>query len=653
MFQGAENSKIWQLRAHLYNGVGRMRRETGEARLPPSLSPSLLLHLPPSLPLSLPPSSSPSLSRLPAPPSRPRPPPLTLGESVSPGLSRSEREDSTIIVPSLPNDFDGNHSSAITVLFLQGFGVGSFHYEKQLKDLGCEFRAWALDFLGQGMSLPSEDPAPSAKKEGISEEKDQLWGFGEETAPWASELVYSMDLWQDQVREFIEQVIGEPIYVAGNSLGGYVALYFAACNPHLVKGVALLNATPFWGFLPNPKSSPKLAKLFPWAGTFPLPSSVRRITEIIWQKISDPVSIREVLKQVYADHSTKVDKVFSRILETTQHPAATASFASIMCKVNNVLICLMYGKEDPWVRPVWGLKVKQEVPEAPYYEISPAGHCPHDEVPEGKLIVEQEVLFGSKPSPSKTPHMKKLSRTSTGSASRRLSLGGTSLAKPEFHSTKHVNGSTASTVAPCPIKKGDRLMNHYHHEDDFAALSAGRRGLDVAGLPVKKQSFDTFGESEAPSLLRKPFSPLTTEFSIRNTTKFPDPSGASIKIISANTVQVTAPSKANTTNFLEDLNNSYNRTSLKVVTVDNALTTPSGRASAADEENRTPKTMPIMTPSTPSTISVPMQTSHMPGPVSVLFGTAAEEESEEIEYSFEEKRVGFIVPKSYPKTVHV
>jgi carotenoid cleavage dioxygenase-like enzyme len=45
-------------------------------------------------------------------------------------------------------------------------------------------------------------------------------------------------------------------------------------------------------------------------------------------------------------------------------------------------ICLVYGKEDPWVKPVWGLQVKQQVPEAPYYEISPAGHCPHDEVPE-------------------------------------------------------------------------------------------------------------------------------------------------------------------------------------------------------------------------------------------------------------------------------
>lgn len=147
-----------------------------------------------------------------------------------------------------------------------------------------------------------------------------------------------------------------------------------------------------------------------------------------WQKISDPNSIAEILKQVYVDHSTKVDNVFSRILETTQHPAAAASFASIMfapqgqlsfwealsrwvmlrylkyttpsvllngvpcicicrCQESSVPISLMYGKEDPWVRPVWGLQVKRRVPETPYYEISPAGHCPHDEVPEVCLFI--------------------------------------------------------------------------------------------------------------------------------------------------------------------------------------------------------------------------------------------------------------------------
>ena len=57
-------------------------------------------------------------------------------------------------------------------------------------------------------------------------------------------------------------------------------------------------------------------------------------------------------------------------------------FCYYRCKSHDIPICLMYGKEDPWVRPIWGLQVKKQLPEAPYYLISPAGHCPHDEVPE-------------------------------------------------------------------------------------------------------------------------------------------------------------------------------------------------------------------------------------------------------------------------------
>lgn len=334
-----------------------------------------------------------------------------------------EESPSKVLIPGVPDESNGDSGAVISscfkgwkpklnvhyekagcenvdspnVLFLPGFGVGSFHYEKQMMDLGRDFRVWALDFLGQGMSLPFEDPTLS-KKDGVTSSGNvSSWGFGDATEPWATELVYSVDLWQDQVRYFIEEVIGEPVYLVGNSLGGYVALYFAACYPHLVKGVTLLNATPFWGFLPNPVKSPGLAKILPWAGTFPLPSNIKKLTELLWEKISDPKSIADVLNQVYADHSINVDNVFSRIIETTRHPAAAASFASIMfapqgelslsealsrCRENKVPICLMYGKEDPWVTPLWGLQVKRKVPEAPYYQISPAGHCPHDEVPE-------------------------------------------------------------------------------------------------------------------------------------------------------------------------------------------------------------------------------------------------------------------------------
>lgn len=140
-----------------------------------------------------------------------------------------------ILIPGLPDESKGEYAAPISscfwewkpklhvhyeksgsenvnsppILFLPGFGVGSFHYEKQLKDLGREFRAWALDFLGQGMSMPSEDPTLQSGVIDMSKSvgEDLVWGFGDKAQPWAKELVYSMDLWRDQVRSFTEEVL--------------------------------------------------------------------------------------------------------------------------------------------------------------------------------------------------------------------------------------------------------------------------------------------------------------------------------------------------------------------------------------------------------------------------------------------------------------
>ncbi|XP_073272401.1 pheophytinase, chloroplastic-like [Primulina huaijiensis] len=218
------------------------------------------------------------------------------GEIIVTGVGQSIPK---VLIPSLPDNENGNKVSPISscfwewkpnlivhhetsgsenvnsplVLFLPGFGVGSFHYEKQLKDLGHDHRAWALDFLGQGKSLPLQDPTfrSNAGSKSALDGESNAWGFGDETETWAKDLVYSVDLWRDQVRYFIEEVIKEPVYLVGNSLVGFVALYFAASHPELVKGVILLNATPFWGFLPNPARYPRFSRFFPWARTFPLP----------------------------------------------------------------------------------------------------------------------------------------------------------------------------------------------------------------------------------------------------------------------------------------------------------------------------------------------------------------------------------------------
>lgn len=48
--------------------------------------------------------------------------------------------------------------------------------------------------------------------------------------------------------------------------------------------------------------------------------------------------------------------------------------------------------------------------------------------------------------------------------------------KPDLHSVRATPNNTRHT------KKNER-----HREDGFAALSAGRRGLDIAGLPASRK----------------------------------------------------------------------------------------------------------------------------------------------------------------------
>jgi pimeloyl-ACP methyl ester carboxylesterase len=100
------------------------------------------------------------------------------------------------------------NTGAPALLLLPGFGVGSFHYEQQLQDFGQEYRVWALDFIGQGKSWPSHDPAPlEVVEENIEAQVNASgWGFGPVAEPWAAELAYSVDLWREQVQSFVDQV---------------------------------------------------------------------------------------------------------------------------------------------------------------------------------------------------------------------------------------------------------------------------------------------------------------------------------------------------------------------------------------------------------------------------------------------------------------
>ncbi|KAJ6386558.1 hypothetical protein OIU78_016471 [Salix suchowensis] len=114
-------------------------------------------------------------------------------------------------------------------------------------------------------------------------------------------------------------------------------------------------------------------------------------------------------------------------------------------------------------------------------------------------------------------------------------------------------------------------------------------------------------------------------------------------------ISSTVSSKSN---ILEEATTPHNDKLKKTLPVnDPCYKTPSKTTTIADEENRTPKAMPIPFPITPSTVSVPMQTAVTPAPPPVPFAVNPVKIPEEIEYSFEERRAGFVLPSTHLKSI--
>ncbi|XWS32316.1 hypothetical protein CRYUN_Cryun23aG0149300 [Craigia yunnanensis] len=229
----------------------------------------------------------------------------------------------------------------------------------------------------------------------------------------------------------------------------------------------------------------------------------------------------------------------------------------------------------------------------------------------GQLIAEQEALYGSKPSPSISG--KKASRTSTAAASnRKLSLGGAMLqqVKPE---------KLASRLHPS--KKADYLNENSlvnHQRSSGFATHSGRRSSEVSGRVVKKQPPVTAKvRGIESSAVRKPLSPVS--FAVNSNTDI--------------------------VNFIEDQKKVQNRQRL-----DPGCKTPTGMPSKpsliGNDENRTPKAMPIPMPTTPSTVSAPMLMEMTPATPATSGAYKVErivEQVQQIEYSFEEVRAGFFL----------
>jgi pimeloyl-ACP methyl ester carboxylesterase len=248
------------------------------------------------------------------------------------------------------------------LVLIHGFGASTDHWRKNIEVLSAQYRVWAVDLLG----------------------------FGRSQKP---KITYSADLWRDQLRDFCAQVVQAPVFIAGNSLGGYISLCFAVDCPEWTEGLILLNCA--GPFSENPAVQRPVWQQFMGNFTrnvFKMPGVIEAVSFVLFMRTRNRDRIREILLKVYKDPTTVTDELIEDIYRPAFDEGALDVFSAVFKqppgrKLDELLrtlqrpLLLLWGNADPWMTVSKAERCLTFYPEATLEWVD-AGHCPHDERPE-------------------------------------------------------------------------------------------------------------------------------------------------------------------------------------------------------------------------------------------------------------------------------
>lgn len=261
------------------------------------------------------------------------------------------------------------HPEGPALLLVHGFGASTDHWRHNLPVLARHHAVHAIDLLGFGRS---------AKPQG---------------------LPYGGALWRDQLIAYVQERIGTPTVLVGNSLGGYAALAAGAAlsrgaadsaEPPLGAGVVLLNAAgPFSEEQVEPRGWGAIARRTVGRAIFTSPPLQR----LLFEHLRRPATVRRTLQRVYVDQTNVDDALVEAILRPSRDPGAFGVFRTVfdiprgepldaLFAQLQAPLLLLWGLRDPWINAE-GRRASfaRHAPPRTSEVLLDAGHCPHDEVP--------------------------------------------------------------------------------------------------------------------------------------------------------------------------------------------------------------------------------------------------------------------------------
>lgn len=189
----------------------------------------------------------------------------------------------------------------------------------------------------------------------------------------------------------LKQVVGEePVFLAGNSLGGYLSWNYAIAYPQQVRGLIVIDPVSY------PQKTPWIISLI---GT-PIIGAPGRW--IVPRFIVD-MNVREV----YGDSSRITDAAYQRYFDLLLRPgnrdAMVDIFQALKVRAQDphlgdgissikVPTQVQWGGKDAWVPPEFAARWQQDVPAAEVITYADAGHIPMEEIPERSVADAERFL---------------------------------------------------------------------------------------------------------------------------------------------------------------------------------------------------------------------------------------------------------------------
>ncbi|KAL6127000.1 hypothetical protein ACLB2K_075045 [Fragaria x ananassa] len=234
----------------------------------------------------------------------------------------------------------------------------------------------------------------------IAEGGNRVWaitvlGFGKSEKP---NIVYTELLWSEMVRDFILEVVGEPVHLVGNSIGGYIIAIVARLWPALANSVCLINS----GGEVMPYSSAPFIKERKTSGASWL--GARFLLFYLRFQLKD------IVQKCYPNKTERVDNwLIDEMLRASYDPGVVVVLESVFSfnlslPLNYLLkgfkekVLIIQGMRDPISNSKSKVAMIKEHCDGFLIKELDAGHCPHDELPDevNSIICEWILTLSSK-----------------------------------------------------------------------------------------------------------------------------------------------------------------------------------------------------------------------------------------------------------------